>query len=75
MVQLPIALAVEPRLLPYAEANGFRMDTKVIVVTLTTQMMLSAKISIATSFSAKCLKNRLLTLQIGRMTLFVMFGN
>ncbi|KAG6336050.1 hypothetical protein ID866_3023 [Astraeus odoratus] len=28
MVQLPIALAVEPRLLPYAEANGFRMDTK-----------------------------------------------
>ncbi|KAL4073230.1 hypothetical protein V8B97DRAFT_2023022 [Scleroderma yunnanense] len=28
MVQLPIALAIEPRLLPYAEANGFRMDTK-----------------------------------------------
>lgn len=30
MVQLPIALAVEPRLLPYAEANGFHMDTKVV---------------------------------------------
>ncbi|KAH7885344.1 hypothetical protein F5I97DRAFT_1884682 [Phlebopus sp. FC_14] len=28
MAQLPIALAIEPRLLPYAEANGFRMDTK-----------------------------------------------
>lgn len=28
MVQLPIALAIEPRLLPYAEANGFHMDTK-----------------------------------------------
>ncbi|KAI6044807.1 hypothetical protein EDC04DRAFT_2932465 [Pisolithus marmoratus] len=28
MSQLPIALAVEPRLLPYAEANGFRIDTK-----------------------------------------------
>lgn len=29
MAQLPIALAIEPRLLPYAEANGFRMDPKV----------------------------------------------
>ncbi|KIN93376.1 hypothetical protein M404DRAFT_948149 [Pisolithus tinctorius Marx 270] len=28
MFQLPIALAVEPRLLPYAEANGFRIDPK-----------------------------------------------
>ncbi|KAF8840739.1 hypothetical protein BDN67DRAFT_968036 [Paxillus ammoniavirescens] len=28
MAQLPIALAIEPRLLPYAEANGFRMDPK-----------------------------------------------
>jgi hypothetical protein len=32
MVQLPIALAVEPRLLPYAEANGFHMDTKVVLL-------------------------------------------
>lgn len=30
MFQLPIALAVEPRLLPYAEANGFRIDPKVL---------------------------------------------
>lgn len=29
MAQLPIALAIEPRLLPFAEANGFRMDPKV----------------------------------------------
>ena len=29
MAQLPIALAIEPRLLPHAEANGFRMDPKV----------------------------------------------
>ncbi|KAG9315906.1 hypothetical protein JVU11DRAFT_3556 [Chiua virens] len=28
MAQLPIALAIEPRLLPFAEANGFRMDPK-----------------------------------------------
>ncbi|KAF9242591.1 hypothetical protein BU15DRAFT_86781 [Melanogaster broomeanus] len=28
MAQLPIALAIEPRLLPYAETNGFRMDPK-----------------------------------------------
>lgn len=75
MVQLPIALAVEPRLLPYAEANGFRMDTKVIMVTLTMRVMLSVKISIATSFSVRCLKSSLSTLQIGRMTLFVMFGS
>lgn len=29
MAQLPIALAIEPRLLPHAETNGFRMDPKV----------------------------------------------
>ncbi|KAJ7459859.1 hypothetical protein FB451DRAFT_1271766 [Mycena latifolia] len=28
MVQFPLALAVEPRLLPYAVANGFEMDSK-----------------------------------------------
>ncbi|KAH7913399.1 hypothetical protein BJ138DRAFT_1081602 [Hygrophoropsis aurantiaca] len=28
MVQFPLALAIEPRLLPFAEANGFHMDTK-----------------------------------------------
>ncbi|KAN0087454.1 hypothetical protein V8E55_006075 [Tylopilus felleus] len=28
MAQLPIALAIEPRLLPFAEVNGFRMDPK-----------------------------------------------
>lgn len=29
MVQFPLVLAIEPRLLPYAVANGFHMDTKV----------------------------------------------
>ncbi|KAF9267428.1 hypothetical protein L218DRAFT_920273 [Marasmius fiardii PR-910] len=28
MAQFPLALAIEPRLLPYAVANGFRMDSK-----------------------------------------------
>ncbi|KAK7048365.1 hypothetical protein R3P38DRAFT_2868905 [Favolaschia claudopus] len=28
MVQLPLVLAIEPRLLPYAVANGFEMDEK-----------------------------------------------
>ncbi|KAH7921919.1 hypothetical protein BV22DRAFT_1131886 [Leucogyrophana mollusca] len=28
MAQFPLALAIEPRLLPFAEANGFHMDTK-----------------------------------------------
>ncbi|EIW80954.1 hypothetical protein CONPUDRAFT_137081 [Coniophora puteana RWD-64-598 SS2] len=28
MTQFPLALAVEPRLLPYAQSNGFSMDTK-----------------------------------------------
>jgi hypothetical protein len=29
MAQYPLALAIEPRLLPLAVANGFQMDTKV----------------------------------------------
>lgn len=29
MAQFPLVLAIEPRLLPYARANGFRMDSKV----------------------------------------------
>lgn len=32
MVQFPLVLAVEPRLLPYARANGFIMDQKVSIV-------------------------------------------
>lgn len=32
MVQFPVALAIEPRLLPYAVANGFYMDSKVCVI-------------------------------------------
>jgi hypothetical protein len=29
MAQFPLALAIEPRLLPYAVENGFHMDSKV----------------------------------------------
>lgn len=29
MSQFPLVLAIEPRLLPYARANGFNMDRKV----------------------------------------------
>ena len=29
MTQFPLALAIEPRLLPLAAANGFTMDSKV----------------------------------------------
>jgi hypothetical protein len=28
-MQFPLVLAIEPRLLPYAVANGFYMDSKV----------------------------------------------
>jgi len=31
MAQFPLVLAVEPRLLPYAVANGFHMDSKVTI--------------------------------------------
>lgn len=31
MAQFPLVLAVEPRLLPYARANGFYMDGKVVI--------------------------------------------
>lgn len=29
MAQFPLALAIEPRLIPLAVANGFRIDNKV----------------------------------------------
>ena len=32
MSQFPLALAVEPRLLPYAVANGFSLDPKVNLI-------------------------------------------
>lgn len=31
MAQFPLALAIEPRLLPLAVANGFQMDSKVSI--------------------------------------------
>lgn len=34
MVQFPLVLAIEPKLLPYARANGFNMDRKVSPLTI-----------------------------------------
>lgn len=32
MANFPLVLAIEPRLLPYARANGFAMDHKVRLI-------------------------------------------
>lgn len=56
MVQLPIALAIEPRLLPYAEANGFHMDTKVTLHVNPSAANTEEFGSTATSSSVRCLK-------------------
>lgn len=60
MTQFPLALAIEPRLLPLAVVNGFTMDSKVfrpqsIIVDFT----LTYHDSIGTSSSARCLKSPL----------------
>lgn len=68
MVQLPIALAIEPRLLPYAEANGFHMDTKVILPSDTSATDTEEFDSTATSFSVRCLRRWRLTMVNGPMT-------
>jgi hypothetical protein len=34
MAQFPLALSIEPRLLPLAIANGFRMDSRVRIYCL-----------------------------------------
>lgn len=58
MAQLPIALAIEPRLLPYAEANGFRMDPKVSENFPHFAQFLTGQISIVTLSSVRCSKNK-----------------
>jgi len=68
MVQLPIALAVEPRLLPYAEANGFHMDTKVAFDIIWSATDTKDFVSTATSSSVRCLKRWRSIIMTARMT-------
>lgn len=60
MAQFPLVLAVEPRLLPYAVANGFNMDEKVCdnQKVNSNACSLTNAFSTATSCSEKCLKVR-----------------
>jgi hypothetical protein len=58
MAQLPIALAIEPRLLPYAEANGFRMDPKVHHTPCHRSISYSEQTSIETLFSVRCSRSK-----------------
>ncbi len=75
MANFPLALAIEPRLLPYARENGFHMDHKVTAQTFCRayKTMLTSGISIATSFSARCSRNQLSRLRVVRMKLCVMY--
>lgn len=72
MVQFPLVLAIEPKLLPYARANGFNMDRKVSPLTilywLTFFRILDSALclyfgvgssSIAILCSGRCLRNQL----------------
>src|SRR5580658_7496513 len=61
MAQFPLALAIEPRLLPLATANGFHMDSKVGLELLTFIIAITRTLlnSIATSCFAKCLRKRI----------------
>lgn len=75
MVQLPIALAIEPRLLPYAEANGFHMDTKVILPFNTSTTNTKEFDSTATSSSVRCLRRWRSTTVSGPMTFSGMYAS
>lgn len=56
MPQFPLALAIEPRLLPHAVANGFSMDYKVLTGHhfLPATLRLNWIVSIAILCSEKC---------------------
>jgi hypothetical protein len=56
MAQFPLALAIEPRLLPHAAANGFAMDYKASDIFALTNFTHLFNFSIGTSYSVKCLK-------------------
>ena len=60
MTQFPLALAIEPRLLPLAVVNGFTMDSKVFRPQSTAaDFPLTYRDSIGTSSSARCSKSPL----------------
>ena len=60
MTQFPLALAIEPRLLPLAVTNGFTMDSKVFNPQSTVaDFTLTYRDSTETSSSAKCSKSPL----------------
>jgi len=65
MAQFPLALAVEPKLLPYATANGFSMDHKVKIAHILTLLgVLIFLRSIGTLCSEGCLKRDQRTRQV-----------
>ena len=70
MAQFPLALAIEPRLLPHAVANGFAMDYKAggRFRSHSTTLIFSI-FSIATLYSVKCLKGLLCPAKHAPMTL------
>ena len=76
MSQFPLALAIEPKLLPCAISNGFSMDYKVVSHLLfshtNTFTYVSILFSIAISFFGKCLRSQLsqvrFVLRISRTT-------
>ena len=60
MAQFPLALAIEPRLLPLAVTNGFSMDSKVCGNHICSESSLTVTIvSIEILFSEKCSRNLL----------------
>jgi hypothetical protein len=75
MSRLPLALAVEPRLLPYAVANGFYMDSKARSLLFLIILRDNLFGSTATLFSGKCLKNLFLSLRQTQKRLHKMLEN
>lgn len=73
MAQFPLALSIEPRLLPPAVANGFHMDDKVRIYSCfqTLGRLSEHASSIETSSSAKC-SRRMLMARIGWKTSYTM---
>lgn len=68
MSQFPLVLAIEPRLLPYARANGFSMDRKVNTERSThIYVMFMSLSSIETLSSARCSNVLLVQGTLGRM--------
>ena len=69
MAQFPLALAIEPRLLPHAVANGFAMDYKASDVFAVTKLHSPFfYFSIVTLYSVKCLKDLRCPAKHGPMT-------